>query len=105
MKKVFWFGTLFVLVLLVSACQAPPPAASDTSLPAATQAEENPAESDSQAVQEAGETSGAAECRPYNLLDDILTAPDPNLAPVTEDDHVLGPDDAKLTILEFSDFQ
>jgi hypothetical protein len=109
MKKFYWIGLMFVLVLLVSACaQQSPTEVESTAAPAATETvavAKSPTETSSQPVQEAGEASGAAECRPYNLLDEILAAPDLNLAPITADDHILGPDDAEMTILEFSDFQ
>lgn len=106
MKKTYWFG-LLVLVLLVSACSPQTPAVTEeAAAPTETSVEgAAPTEAAGQPVQEAGETSGAAECRPYNLLDQILGAQDPNLTPVTEDDHTHGPDDAIITILEFSDFQ
>ncbi len=113
MRKTFWIGLVVVLTMLLSACgqQTPVPATEttapqpvNTDIPAEETAEEEEIVT-TEAVEEAGETSGAAQCKPYNLLNDILIAPDENLSPVSEADHVIGPEDARLTILEFSDFE
>lgn len=49
--------------------------------------------------------SGPASCTVTTMIPD----PDPNIAalfaPITEDDWVVGPPDAVVTILEYSDFQ
>ncbi len=111
MRKLFWIGLVIVLTMLLSACgqQTAVPATEtaasqpvDTGVPVEEEAEEI---TDTQTVEEVGQTSGAVQCKPYNLLDDILAAPDANLSPISETDHVIGPEDARMTILEFSDIE
>jgi ABC-type transport system substrate-binding protein len=115
MRKTVWFGLALLLTLLLGACAqqtAVSPtdtvaAATDTVAAATETTTSNPTEGSTTAapVEAAVTETGPATCQPYNLLDQILAAPDPNLAPVTDEDWVEGPADAKITLLEFSDFQ
>lgn len=45
------------------------------------------------------EPSGPATCELFTL------SVAPNIPPVTEEDHVHGPDDAAITFIEYADFQ
>ncbi len=103
MRKMYWLGLVLCFSLLAGC-------AGQAATPEATQP---PAAEETEVVVPATETSPAAtapvepvaDCEPYNLLDDILAPATDALPPITEGDHVLGPEDAKLTILEYSDFQ
>ena len=46
-----------------------------------------------------------ADCEPYNLIETFMSNARTDIAPVTEDDWVLGPDDAEITVIVYSDFQ
>lgn len=104
MRKMYWLGLVLCFSLLAGC-------AGQAETPEATQP---PAAEETDVVVPATETSPATdtpaetvvECQPYNLLDDILAPATDALPPLTEDgDHILGPEGAKLTILEYSDFQ
>ncbi len=47
-------------------------------------------------------TDADEPCKPINYFDLKLGAPNPDLPPVTEDDLVVGPDDASVTFIEYS---
>lgn len=56
-------------------------------------------ETDTAAPTVVPEPSGPAAC-------ELFTLPiAPNIPPVTEEDHVHGPDDASITFIEYADFQ
>ena len=104
MRKTLWIGVLLLLTLLLGACGQQ--TAAPTDAPTEPEAASPVMETKLPEVQETEEVVAAvAQCQPYNLLDQILAAPDINLAAVTEDDWAKGPADAKITLLEFSDFQ
>lgn len=44
-------------------------------------------------------------CKPFSLIGQKLVAPFPGLPPVSEDDWVVGPDDAVVTFMEYSELQ
>ena len=60
---------------------------------------------DNTAPQDGPFTDAEEPCKPFSLMDQSLGTPFPNLPPVTEDDWVVGPDDAAVTFLEYSELQ
>jgi hypothetical protein len=105
MRKMSWLGLVLFFSLLVYGCtgQTQAPEAAETA-PAATQTEAVVANTQTSPVTEAGNED--AQCRPYNLLEEILAPVNPDLPPVDpEFDHVKGPEDARMVIIEYSDFQ
>jgi PBP1b-binding outer membrane lipoprotein LpoB len=107
MRKTFWFGLVMLLTLLLSACAQQTAVPQATTAPAtqemvATSTQEEVATT---VVETTTEQTGPAQCQPYNLIDQIIGALDPNLAPITADDHILGPDNAAMTLIDFSDYQ
>jgi hypothetical protein len=117
MMRKTWFILTILVALLLSACgqQTTTPDSAPPVEPGETEetTEEIEETEETESTSEAEPTTGSvevvsdtiAECRPYSLLDDLFPFPDPNLAPVNDDDWVSGPDDASVTILEYSDFQ
>jgi protein-disulfide isomerase len=105
MIRRYWFVPVLLTAIILGACAPQTPAPTDTS-PAPTQTAV-PTQAAPTAVpgDTAEPTAEPVDCQPYTLLSQVLPAPDPNLAPVDEEDHVSGPSDALVTILEFSDFQ
>lgn len=96
MKRNLWISTIVLMAMLLSACSA-----AVKSTPAATEA----ATEAVTATGDAGtDASAPAECR----VDHIFTE-QPEVAevlpPVTDADWKLGPDDAFMTLIEYSDFQ
>lgn len=108
-----WFILIILVAMLLSACgqQTTTPDSAPPVEPVETEEIEEMEETVNTTVPEP--TTGSvevvsdttAECRPYSLLDDIFPFPEPNLAPVNEEDWISGPQDASVTILEYSDFQ
>lgn len=89
MRKL-WFPLTLLAAVLLSACgQAAAPAA--TATPVAP-------------TQVAMATSAPARCTVESTLDKIAPTQDNRFAPITDQDWTLGPADAKVTFLEFSDF-
>jgi PBP1b-binding outer membrane lipoprotein LpoB len=111
MTRRYWFVPVLLMAIILGSCAPQAPAPTDTS-PAPTQTTV-PAQTaaPTQAVPTivpdgtAAPTAEPVDCQPYSILDQVLPAPDPNLDPVDAEDHVVGPSDALVTILEFSDFQ
>ncbi len=104
MKKKL-FPILFIAAILLAACgnteepsQAPEPAAT-----AVVEEEDvvDPANEDA-ASEDSPFTNADEPCKPFSYMDNILVTPFPGLPPVTEDDLVVGPDDAVVTFLEYS---
>jgi hypothetical protein len=93
-----------LLLGLVTGCGGgvtPPASPSPTLLPSPTSAPSpTPVpETDTAEPTVAPEPSGPATC-------DLFTLPvAPNIPPVTEEEHVHGPDDAAITFIEYADFQ
>lgn len=108
-----WFILIILVAMLLSACgqqtttpdSAPPVEAVETEEIEEMEETVNTTvpEPTTGSVEVVSDTT--AECRPYSLLDDIFPFPEPNLAPVNEEDWISGPQDASVTILEYSDFQ
>ena len=115
MMRKTWFILTILVAMLLGACgqQTTTPDSASPVEPGETEETEEIEETESITEAEAEPTTGSvevvsdtiAECRSYSLLDDIFPFPDPNLTPVSEDDWVYGPEDASVTILEYSDFQ
>lgn len=104
MKKKL-FPILIIAAMLLTACgnteepsQDPEPAAA-----AIVEEEEivDPA-NEEPASEEIFFTNADEPCKPFSLMDQSLGTPFPGLPPVTEDDLVVGPDDAIVTFLEYS---
>ena len=104
MKKKL-FPILIIAAMLLTACgnteepsQDPEPAAT-----ALVEEEEivDPA-NEEPASEEIFFTNADEPCKPFSLMDQSLGTPFPGLPPVTEDDLVVGPDDAVVTFIEYS---
>ena len=104
MKKKL-FPILVIAAILLAACgnteepsQAPEPAAT-----AVVEEEKvvDPANEDA-ASEDSFFTNADEPCKPFSLMDQSLVTPFSGLPPVTEDDLVVGPDDAVVTFLEYS---
>jgi len=103
--KIKLFPILVIAAILLAACgnteepsQAPEPAAT-----AVVEEEDvvDPANEDS-ASEDSPFTNADEPCKPFSLMDQSLVTPFSGLPPVTEDDLVIGPDDAVVTFLEYS---
>ena len=108
------FGIIFLLLVAVILNACTPNAATNEVIPEAsvTMEEQEPTEEAAPAVTEETaadtttfEASGPAECRPFSLVDNILPEPEPNLPDIRDTDWVQGPEDALVTIIEYSEFQ
>jgi cyclophilin family peptidyl-prolyl cis-trans isomerase/protein-disulfide isomerase len=98
--------TIVLLIGLVAGCgegatpspsPTPPPPTTASETEAETESETNP---DPTALPAASPTpSGPATCETFEL------PVEPRIPDVTEDDHVLGPDDASITFIEYADFE
>ncbi len=91
----------FVLLLgLVAGCgggaTSPQPSPTATSLPPSPTSEPNPDATDSPTTPT---SSGPATCETFEL------AVESRIPDLDEDDHVVGPDDAQITFIEYADFQ
>lgn len=88
--------TLVLLTGLAAGCAQPAPEAtpSPSPSPVAPTPEENDIDSPTPQVSDA-----PAVCEVFTL------PPESPIRPVTEDDHVVGPADAKITFIEYADFQ
>ncbi|MCJ7623015.1 MAG: hypothetical protein MUO76_05900 [Anaerolineaceae bacterium] len=112
MMRRTWFILTILVTLLLSACgqqtttpdSAPPVETGVTEEIAETKETVNTTvpESTAGSVEVVSDTT--AECRPYSLLDDIFPNVESSLPPLNDDDWVSGPEDAGITILEYSDF-
>jgi cyclophilin family peptidyl-prolyl cis-trans isomerase/protein-disulfide isomerase len=103
MRKMYWFG-LVMCLLLMTGCASATPTAEPTAIPTPqpTEAAVLPTET----ILPTDVPAAVADCVTYNLMDDILAPASLGFSPVNADtDHVTGPQDAKLTIVEYSDFQ
>lgn len=102
MRKMYWLGLVLILSVLLYGCAGKTETPEPTTVPTVenTEAAAAPTEIISPTATE------VADCQPYNLLNDVLPVAAENLPPISEDgDHILGPEGAKMVILEYSDFQ
>ena len=103
MKKLF-LPILLITAILLSACAAAEKAAEPTAAPtaaptqAATSSGEQPAAGGAITTEE-------NPCVPFNLLSQSLTAPYPGLPEVTDEDYIVGPKDAPVTFMVYSEPQ
>ena len=81
---------LMIILVLVVGCSGE--SANPTPTPLPTSAPETPT---------AVTSSGPATC----VLEPLDFPVNPSIPPVTEGDHVHGPDDAPITFIEYADFQ
>jgi cyclophilin family peptidyl-prolyl cis-trans isomerase/protein-disulfide isomerase len=99
---------LIITAILLAACgKTEEPA--QVSEPVATAVveggdEPEPAEGNSTAEAESY-TNEDEPCKPFSLMSQSLTTPYSGLPPVTEDDWTVGPDDAAVTFMEYSELQ
>ncbi len=91
MRKL-WFPLTVLAAVLLSACGQP-------AAPAATATPVTPTKAAAAIA-----TSAPARCTVESTLDKIGPTQDNRFAPITDADWTLGPADAKVTFLEFSDF-
>jgi hypothetical protein len=109
MKKLL---LIFVLVLALSACQgraqtteAPPGETAEASpVPAASVTAEEVVPA-STAEEPAGAASGPASCTVVSVRPTPGPTEESLFPPVTDQDWTIGPADAAVTIIEYSDFQ
>lgn len=102
MKKIV-VPLLLITALLLSACgtSAAEPTAAPTAVPT-TETETTGGEEATPAVVSASEEN---PCISFSILGQILTSPYPDLPEVTQDDRILGPFDAPVTFMEYSEPQ
>ena len=106
MKKLV-LPILLVGTTLLGACSpgqeaAPTPEAEAT----ATQAQEAPTQGANEAADPGIPVANEENpCLPFSIVDVLLATPYPGLPPVTEDDWVVGSEDAALTFIEYSELQ
>jgi len=103
MKKLFLPFLIFAAILL-SACSAVEKTVEPTVVPttAATQTAESGGD---QTIAEVAITSEENPCVPFNLLNQSLTMPYAGLPEVTDDDYIVGPKDAPVTFIVYSEPQ
>ncbi len=103
MKK-FFLPILLVAAILLSACAAAGKAAEPTAAPttAPTQAAAGEGE---QTAADGMITSDENPCIPFNLLSQTLTTPYPGLPEVTDEDYIVGPKNAPITFMVYSEPQ
>ena len=96
-----WMTSL-LLVTLIAGCNgneaAPSPAPSVEPSPVA---EAGSTEEPDAPVLPTVAASGPATCQ----LEPVDLSPNPNIPPVTEEDHALGDEDAPIVFIEYADFQ
>lgn len=103
-KFSFAFALLIALSIVVAACRPATPSPTPAQTAAPTEAGSSdptgaPAGGDSE-VEEVGFT-----CEPVKNLPDLRPIEQIGLPPVSDADHAIGPEDAALTLVEYSDFQ
>ncbi len=106
MKRLF-IPTLIILTALLGACTPAQDAAPTAEpQPTATDIEESvPQETTDAAEPELPIANADNPCLPFSLMDVLLANPLPGLPPVTSDDWTLGPEDAAVTFMEYSELQ
>jgi cyclophilin family peptidyl-prolyl cis-trans isomerase/protein-disulfide isomerase len=104
MKKLL-LPVLLILAILLSACNAASKPAEATAVPTAAPTAATAASGADQTAASASVTSDANPCVPYNLLSQSLTTPFPGLPEVTDADYIVGPKDAPVTFMVYSEPQ
>ncbi|MCD6356530.1 MAG: thioredoxin domain-containing protein [Anaerolineaceae bacterium] len=109
MKNIF-ISTLIISALLLTACSeaVESPQANDPTATALVDSEESnpePTKSNATAQDEGTFTNEEEPCKPFSLMTQTLAVPFSGLPTVTDDDWIVGPDDAAVTFLEYSDLQ
>jgi len=102
------FPILVIAAILLAACgnTEEPSQIAEPVAAAVVESEEVIDSANEDTAAEGGFFTNADEpCKPFRLIDQSLTTPFPGLPPVTEDDWVVGPDDAVVTFLEYSEMQ
>ena len=106
MKK-YILPILLVAATLLGACSpgqeaTPTPEAEAT----ATQAQEAPTQGANEAADPGIPVANEENpCLPFSIVDVLLATPYPGLPPVTEDDWAVGPENAAVTFMEYSELQ
>ena len=99
------FPILIIIAILLAACSKAEEGSQITE-PVATalvEGEEVVDPADENAAPQVGPFADADEpCKPFSFMDQELFAPASGFPPVTEDDLVVGPDDASVTFIEYS---
>jgi len=106
MKKMI-LPILLVSAALLGAC-GPSQEATPTpeAQPTATATQQEPTqESADEANQKLPVADAEHPCLPFSIVDVLLPTPYPNLPPVTSNDWIVGPEDASVTFVEYSDLQ
>ncbi len=100
-----WPLFVFMVLLALSAC-APQAVVTPTATQAPTTVSAAPTAAAGDPTQVQFQASGPATCTSRSGK---AIEPNPTIAalfpPITEQDHILGPASAKMTIIEYSDFQ
>jgi len=106
-KKTILF--MIVTALLIAACGEQPVDATSVEEPVATaivEGEEVVAPAEETAPNEDGTfTNAETPCKPFSMMSQSLATPFAGLPEITEDDWILGPDDAIVTFMEYSEPQ
>ncbi len=103
MKK-FIMPILLIAAILLSACGTAEKAAEPTAAPTTAPTQSAASDGD-QKTAEGAITSEANPCVPFNLLSQSLTIPYPGLPEVTDADYIVGPKDAPVTFMVYSEPQ
>jgi cyclophilin family peptidyl-prolyl cis-trans isomerase/protein-disulfide isomerase len=103
MKKLF-LPVLLITAILLSACNAAEKTAEPTAAPTAAPTQ-TAASGDDQAAAGGVITSEENPCVPFNLLSQSLTTPYPGLPDVTDEDYIVGPKNAPVTFMVYSEPQ
>lgn len=104
MKKKFFPILVIAAIVLVACSQGNEGTILDeTNATAAIEGQEAVDPADENAAPQADPFTNTYEpCKPFSIMDQILVTPFPGLPPVADDDLVIGPDDAVVTFLEYS---
>jgi len=103
MKKLL-LPILLVLTILLSACNAASKTAEPTAAPTVPPTATTASGGD-QTISGTSITSDANPCAPFFLLSQTMVNPYPGLPEVTEEDYIVGPKDAPVTFMVYSEPQ
>lgn len=96
---------LGLMVMLMLAACTPAQPAEPTAAPTVAATETAPAAAAPAVTEAAAAVKIPADCEPYDLISDLFQAPRPDLPEVSADDWKIGPDDAMVKVIVYSDFQ